>query len=411
MSQATAPAPVLNAPLSKPIVVQKYGGSSVADIERLKRVARRVVDTRNSGKHVVVVVSAMGGSTDAYIRQAHEISPSPSRRELDMLLSCGERASMALLSMAIQELGVDAISLTGSQCGIMTNDRHSGARIIEVRPIRVTDELERDRIVVVAGFQGVSYKREITTLGRGGSDTTAVALAAALGAEYCEICSDVDGVYTGDPRVVSAPQLLEAISCDQMLELAAHGAKVLHAGCVEIARRTGIALYARATAKTGGGTRIDLVGAGADVDAVGVTGMKGLVRVRAEGDGCVARLLEAVSKAQIPALHLDTDMQSADLWFGLADVPDWKPIRRDLEAGLDLEVLDRVGAVSVVGDGIGSDISRMQRLQKVAEEAGVEVVAMSTSPLRVSLFCAEGDVDELTRAVHHELIEKARAMV
>ncbi|MCA9631624.1 MAG: aspartate kinase, partial [Myxococcales bacterium] len=207
------------------IVVQKYGGSSVADTEKIKKVAARVVETRKRGMAVVVVVSAMGKTTDQLLARAREISPSPSRRELDMLLSCGERTSMALLSMAVSELGYQAISLTGSQSGILTNDRHSGARIIEVRPFRVQDELEAGRIVIVAGFQGVSYKREVTTLGRGGSDTTAVALAGALGAEYCEICSDVDGVYTADPRVVDSAELLKSISHESMLELAAHGAK------------------------------------------------------------------------------------------------------------------------------------------------------------------------------------------
>ena len=389
-------------PTELPIVVQKYGGSSVADVDKIKQVAERIVATRKQGKRLVVVVSAMGKTTDQLLQKARELSPSPSRRELDMLLSCGERISMALLSMAVTELGHAAISLTGSQCGIITNDRHSGARIIEVRPIRVQDELDKGRIVIVAGFQGVSYKREVTTLGRGGSDTTAVALAAALLAEYCEICSDVDGVYTADPRIVSAAQMLHAISYDEMLELAEHGAKVLHSGCVEIARRTGIALYARATGKIGGGTRIDLAGAGENVDAVGVSGQKQLVRVRAEGEGCVDRVLAATSAARVPALHLDTDMESADLWFGLADVPDWPSIRERFEA--DLEILEGVGAVTVVGDGIGGNPSKLQRARNVALELGVEVVAMSTSPLRVSLFCKEAAVDQLVQAIHHEFI-------
>lgn len=390
----------------EPIVVQKYGGSSVADVDRIKQVAERIVATRKQGKRLVVVVSAMGKTTDQLLARACEISGSPSRRELDMLLSCGERISMALLSMAVNELGYRSISLTGSQCGIITNDNHSGARIIEVRPIRVQDELEKDRIVIVAGFQGVSYKREVTTLGRGGSDTTAVALAAALGAEYCEICSDVDGVYTADPRVVSTAQMLNAISHDEMLELAAHGAKVLHAGCVEIARRTGIALYARATAAIGGGTRIDLAGAGENVDAVGVSGQKQLVRVRAEGHGCVDRVLAATAAARVPALHLDSDMDSADLWFGLADVPDWPSIRARFQQ--DLDILEGVGAVTVVGDGIGGSSQKLERARNVAREAGVEIVAMSTSPLRVSLFCEEQQVDPLVRALHHEFIDRAR---
>ncbi len=388
-----------------PIVVQKYGGSSVADVDRIRKVAERIIATRREGKRLVVVVSAMGKTTDQLLQTARAISPSPSRRELDMLLSCGERISMALLSMAVSELGESSISLTGSQCGIITNDRHSGARIIEVRPIRVQDELEKGKIVIVAGFQGVSYTREVTTLGRGGSDTTAVALAAALGAEYCEICSDVDGVYTADPRVVSAAQMLHAISCDEMLELAVHGAKVLHSGCVEIARRTGIALYARATASMGGGTRIDLVGAGENVDAVGVTGQKQLVRVRAEGEGCIDRVLAATSAARVPALHLDSDMESADLWFGLADVPDWESIRERIRE--DLDILEGVGAVTVVGDGIGGNPQKLERARNVARLAGVEIVAMSTSPLRVSLFCREDAVDGLVVALHREFIERA----
>jgi len=200
----------------KPIVVQKYGGSSVADPDKLGRVADRVAETVRLGKRVVVVVSAMGKTTDQLLALAQTVTPAPSRRELDMLLSCGERISMALLAMALEARGLSAISFTGSQSGILTNDRHSGARIIEVRPVRLEDELERDKVVIVAGFQGMSYKREITTLGRGGSDTTAVALAAALRAEYCEICSDVDGVYSADPRVVPEARRLDAIGTEML---------------------------------------------------------------------------------------------------------------------------------------------------------------------------------------------------
>src|SRR2546425_2636856 len=230
------------------IVVQKYGGSSVADATRLKKVAERVMKTRREGHDVVVVVSAMGDTTDDLLALAKQVSPNPDRRELDMLLTAGERISMALLAMAIRELGGDAISFTGSQSGIITNDRHVDARIVEVRPIRVQDELSRGRIVVIAGYQGVSYRREITTLGRGGSDTTAVAMAAALGAEYCEICSDVDGVYTADPRVVPEARRIGTLSYEETQELAESGAKVLNAQAVEFAKDQGIAIYARATA-------------------------------------------------------------------------------------------------------------------------------------------------------------------
>src|ERR1700742_2062352 len=201
------------------IVVQKYGGSSVADADKIKLVAKRIARTRAAGKKVVVVVSAMGKTTNTLIDKAKSISPSPSRRELDMLLTCGEREAMALLSMACSEEGLEAISFPGSQAGILTNDRHSGARIVEVRPFRIEDELDRGKVVIVAGFQGVSYKREITTLGRGGSDTTAVALAGARRPVYCKIGPDVDGVYPAAPRVVDAAELLAAISHDEMLEL------------------------------------------------------------------------------------------------------------------------------------------------------------------------------------------------
>src|SRR5512132_3873662 len=230
-----------------PIVVQKYGGSSVADAGRMKQVAERVMRTREQGHNVVVVVSAMGDTTDDLLALAKKISANPDRRELDMLLSAGERISMALLSIAIRERGGDAISFTGSQSGIITNDRHVDARIIEVRPFRVQDELARGRVVVIAGYQGVSYKREVTTLGRGGSDTTAVAMAAALDAEYCEICSDVDGVYSADPRIVAGARRIGMLSYEETQEMAEAGAKVLNAQAVEFAKEKGIAIYARTT--------------------------------------------------------------------------------------------------------------------------------------------------------------------
>src|ERR1043165_523451 len=214
------------------VIVQKYGGSSVADVEKLKRVADRVMRTRAMGHHVVVVVSAMGDTTDELLAMAKKVSPNPQRRELDMLLSAGERISMALLSLAIHELGGDAISFTGSQSGIITNDRHVDARIIEVRPFRVQDELSRGKVVVVAGYQGVSYRKEVTTLGRGGSDTTAVAMAAALAA---------------DPRLVSAAHRIPVLSYEETQEMAEAGAKVLNAQAVEFAKEKGIAIYARAT--------------------------------------------------------------------------------------------------------------------------------------------------------------------
>lgn len=230
-----------------PIVVQKFGGSSVADIEKIKRVAQKVVETKRAGHGVVVVVSAMGNTTDQLIAKAREIHPEPAKREMDMLVSVGERITIALLTMAIHELGEQAISFTGSQSGILTNDSHNRARIIEVRPFRIQDELEHDKIVIVAGYQGVSYKREITTLGRGGTDTTAVALTAALGAERCEIYSDVDGVFSADPRIVVDARKLDELTYDEMLALSRHGAKVLNSEAVAYAKRHGIAIHAKST--------------------------------------------------------------------------------------------------------------------------------------------------------------------
>ena len=230
------------------IIVQKYGGSSVADVEKLGQVADKIVATKREGHDVVVVVSAMGKTTDGLLALAKQVAKDPPRRELDMLVSTGERVSMALLAIAIQQRGCDAISFTGSQSGIITNDRHFDARIIEVRPHRIEDELARGRIVIIAGYQGMSYKREITTLGRGGSDTTAVAVAAALGAERCEIYSDVDGVYSADPRVVPGARHLPEVDLSMLQELAEAGAKVLNAQAVEWARRAKITLHARKTA-------------------------------------------------------------------------------------------------------------------------------------------------------------------
>ncbi|MEE2815755.1 MAG: aspartate kinase, partial [Actinomycetota bacterium] len=230
------------------LIVQKYGGSSVADAESIKRVAKRIVDTRRAGHDVVVAVSAMGDTTDEMLDLAHEVAPIPAPRELDMLLSSGERISMALLAMAIHSMGFEARSFTGSQAGMITDSHHGKARIVDVTPVRLREALDEGAIVIVAGFQGFNRDtRDITTLGRGGSDTTAVALAAALNADVCEIYSDVDGIFTADPRVVPMARKLDAISSEEMLELAANGAKVLYIRAVEYARRHGVLIHARST--------------------------------------------------------------------------------------------------------------------------------------------------------------------
>lgn len=239
------------------IVVQKYGGSSVADVARIHAVAQRVVDTVRTGHRVVVVVSAMGNTTNELLALARSVSPTPRRRELDLLVSVGERVSMTLLAMAIHDLGVPASSFTGSQSGIITDTNHVAARVEEVRPHRVQQALEQGHVAIVAGFQGVSRHGEVTTLGRGGSDTTAVVLAAALGAEWCELCSDVDGVFTADPRVIPAAKRLDHLPLDAAIALSRAGAKVLHAAAVELAHELGVQLHAAATSKpSGSGTHL-----------------------------------------------------------------------------------------------------------------------------------------------------------
>src|SRR3972149_11813604 len=240
------------------VSVQKFGGSSVADPEKIKKIAEMIAAVKAGNFGVVVVVSAMGKTTNSLIQMAKDISKNPPKREMDMLLSAGERITMSLLCIALNELGVDAVSLTGSQAGIITNDRHNNARVIEVRPIRVQDELEKGKVVVVGGFQGVSYKRDITTLGRGGSDTSAVALAAALNAERCEIYSDVDGIYTTDPNIVREAKHLPELSYQQIQEMAEAGAKVLNAQAVQFAKEAKITLYARSTFKPGKETIVRL---------------------------------------------------------------------------------------------------------------------------------------------------------
>ncbi len=395
-----------------PIVVQKYGGSSVAGVEKLRLVAQRVVETARSGKQVCVVVSAMGDSTDELLGLARKLTAAPPRRELDMLLSCGERISMALLSMAIAELGHEAISFTGSQSGILTNDRHSGARIIEVRPVRIQDELERGRIVIVAGFQGVSYKREITTLGRGGSDTTAVALAAALGAEYCEICSDVDGVYSADPRVVPAARLLEAISYDEMQELAEHGARVMNPQAVEFARKAGIAIYARATvgAPGEGGTRIGGP-APHGRGAVGVTGMQELVRVRVRGGAQGGtRLAELLGGEGVRLLRFAADEAGALALFSTDDLPDWPLMRARLAAHFGDALIgcdEGLAAATAVGEGLGSDARALAQVLGRARALGIEPSGFDASPLRLTLYVPPARLNELVFALHDELVPAA----
>jgi len=396
------------------IVVQKYGGSSVADVARIRRVAERVMETKRAGHEVVVVVSAMGDTTDELLALAKQVSPNPARRELDMLLTAGERIAMALLSMAIRELGGDAISFTGSQSGIITNDRHIDARIIEVRPFRVQDELARGRIVVIAGYQGVSYRREVTTLGRGGSDTTAVAMAAALGAEYCEICSDVDGVYSADPRVVPDARRIGSLSYEETQELAESGAKVLNAHAVEFAKEKEIAIYARATASPLPGT--DPSADGTVVRKFPPRRAGAIVGVASERDILIVELDLAQSRAEQPSrdllgllddcgvsgkqLHQMTGLLT--LVLSRENLHQEGRLRDALGERFreSLHIFDDFGAVSVVGAGINQTFENLRRGSGTFDEERIAVHDVATSSFRITWTVDRTRVEDAVRALH-----------
>jgi aspartate kinase len=412
------------------IVVQKYGGSSVADVTRMKQVAERVMRTRSQGHDVVVVVSAMGHTTDELLALAKQVSPNPDRRELDMLLTAGERISMSLLSIAIRELGGEAISFTGSQSGIITNDRHVDARIIEVRPYRVQDELARGRIVVVAGYQGVSYRHEITTLGRGGSDTTAVALAAALGAEYCEICSDVDGVYTADPRVVADATRIGTLSYEETQELAESGAKVLNAQAVEFAKEKGIAIYARATASplpgadpskdgtvighpsvaaapqhasAGAPFRRDAVRPAGAV--VGVASERDVLVLLALADREIFALLDEFGVAG-KQLHLAGD--SLTMVISRENLHEEGRVRAELSKrfGDHVRLIDTLGAVSVIGAGINASFQNLRRGSEALAAHGIVAGHVATSSFRITWMIDRAPLDDAVKLLHATFIER-----
>jgi len=397
------------------IVVQKYGGSSVADVSRLKQVAERVMRTRRQGHDVVVVVSAMGDTTDDLLALARQVSANPDRRELDMLLTAGERIAMALLSLAIRELGGEAISFTGSQSGIITNDRHVDARIIEVRPFRVEDELARGRVVVIAGYQGVSYRREVTTLGRGGSDTTAVAMAAALGAEYCEICSDVDGVYTADPRVVPGARRIASLSYEETQELAESGAKVLNAQAVEFAKDKGIVLYARATASppgaesAEGGTVVRRFPPRMPGAVVGVASERDVLVLEARGDSDAAAVLAALDEHGVAGKQLhQSGAGEVTLVISRENLHDEGRLRADLAArfGGRVRLIDDLGALSVVGAGINQSFENLRRGSEALTAAGATPRGVATSSFRITWMVPRATLDDSVRTLHRAFLEQ-----
>jgi aspartate kinase len=401
------------------LVVQKYGGSSVADADGIKRVATRIVDTKRAGHDVVVVVSAMGDTTDDLRDLAQQVSPLPPPRELDMLLTAGERISMALLAMAILNLGHQARSYTGSQAGVITDSAHGKARIIDITPGRIRDAIDTGAIVIVAGFQGVSQDtKEITTLGRGASDTTAVALGAALGASVVEIYTDVDGVFSADPRIVPTARRLPRISYEEMLEMAASGSKVLHLRCVEYARRYNIPVHVRSSFSTREGTWVSDKPQG--VDDMEQAIISGVAHDRSEAKitvvgvpdkpGEAATIFRAVSAAEINIDMIVQNISAAatgrtDISFTLPKDDGQTAMTaldriRDQVGFTELLYDDQVGKVSLVGAGMRSHPGVSARFFGALADAGVNIEMISTSEIRISVVVRGADVDTAVNAVH-----------
>jgi aspartate kinase len=397
------------------LVVQKYGGSSVGDAAKIKRVAQRIVDAKRAGHDVVVVVSAMGDTTDELLDLAQQVSPLPPPRELDMLLTSGERISMALLAMAIANLGASARSFTGSQAGVITDSVHGRARIIDVTPGRISEALTAGHIAIVAGFQGVSQDtKDITTLGRGGSDTTAVALAAALRAEVCEIYTDVDGVYTADPRIVPDASRIPRISYEEMLEMAACGAKVLHLRSVEYARRHGLPIHVRSSFSQREGTYVvpeeDLVEQ-AIISGVAHDRSEAKVTVVAVPDkpGAAAGIFAALADAEI---NIDMIVQNVSGAEGRTDISFTLPKTDGAAAMTALEKVkdtigfeglrydDQIGKVSLIGAGMKSHPGVSKTFFQALGECNVNVEIISTSEIRISVIVRDVDVDVAVRALH-----------
>jgi aspartate kinase len=401
------------------LIVQKYGGSSVADAAGLKRVANRIVAAKRDGNQVVVVVSAMGDTTDELIDLAEQITPIPQGRELDMLLTAGERISMALLAMAINNLGHEALSFTGSQAGVITTSAHGRARIIDVTPGRIKEALDGGAIAIVAGFQGISQDtKDVTTLGRGGSDTTAVALAAALEADVCEIYTDVDGVFSADPRVVPTARKLKTVTYDEMLELAASGAKVLHLRCVEYARRYNLPIHVRSSFTINEGTWVvkDHPEGGSMEQAIisGIAHDKSEAKITIVGvpdrTGVAARIFQAIADADI---NIDMIVQNVSAAAtGLTDISFTLPKAEGAAATAILQKLqgevgfasiqydDQIGKLSLVGAGMRSHPGVTATFFGALSDAGVNIEMISTSEIRISIICREADLERGAKAAH-----------
>jgi len=401
------------------LIVQKYGGSSVADAEAMKRVASRIVATKKAGHSVVVVVSAMGDTTDELIDLANQITPLPAGRELDMLLTAGERISMALLAMAIKNLGFEALSFTGSQAGVITDSKHGRARIIDVSPGRIQEALNQDAIAIVAGFQGISQDtKDVTTLGRGGSDTTAVALAAALEADVCEIYTDVDGVFSADPRIVPSARKLKSVTYEEMLELAASGAKVLHLRCVEYARRFNLPIHVRSSFSNLEGTWVvaDQPEGGNMEQAIisGIAHDKSEAKVTIVGvpdrSGVAARIFQSIADADI---NIDMIVQNVSAAAtGLTDISFTLPrtegskatgIVQKLQGEIGFQSIqydDQIGKLSLIGAGMRSHPGVTATFFAAMADAEVNIEMISTSEIRISIVCRQADLKRAVKAAH-----------
>ena len=393
-------------------IVQKYGGSSVADIDHLRKIVRMIAALKARNNDIAVVVSAMGKTTDELVDMAREISPKPPRREMDMLLSTGERITMAMLCMALHEQGIDAVSLTGSQAGIITNDRHNDAQVIEVRPFRVQDEMAKGKVVIVGGFQGVSYKRDITTLGRGGSDTTAVALAAALGAERCEIYSDVDGVYSSDPLTVSDAVHLPEVSYPVMQEMSMAGAKVLHASAVEFAKEKNIAIYARSTFSPGRETIIRQLSPGTIVGVQAVVSEKQVERIRLNGAEVHAKFKQAVDfleseQVQIKEVNVaevtdDGNQSTASFVVSTKNIYGWEQVKSALQnkLGENIKFDTDLAALSLIGEGLNRNNLTLLETIGLLEDNQISVLGITTTSFRISLLVPRDLIEKSVELCH-----------
>jgi aspartate kinase len=397
-------------------IVQKYGGSSLADVDKIMTVAKMIVRAKQQGTDVAVVVSAMGKTTNQLVEMARSIAPKPSRREMDMLLSTGERVTMSLLCMALHQLGVASVSLTGSQCGIITNHRHNDAQVIEVRPFRVQDELAEGKVVVVGGFQGVSYKRDITTLGRGGSDTTAVALAAALDAERCEIYSDVDGVYSADPAVVADARHLPEISYPVMQEMSAAGAKVLNAQAVQFAKEKQIAIYAGSTLDRRQETVVRKLAPGRVAGVQAVVSEKEITRLRIRGKTALSGFSWAsdyLEREQVPIkeVHVtevldDPSPSQASFIVSSPNIYGWAEIKTKLEQHLGdaLRFDTQLSALSLIGEGLNRDNASLAEAMALLGRYEIPIAGVTTTSFRISLLVPRSDIDQSVRLCHDKWI-------